>query len=64
MLAFLLQAKESYVLKSRNITLTTKVCIVKAMVFLVIPYHCESWTIKNSGCYIIDAFNRGAGEDS
>ena len=34
------------ILKSRNITLPTKVCLVKAMVFLVVMYGCESWTIK------------------
>ena len=34
------------ILKSRDITLPTKVCIVKAMVFLVVMYRCESWTIK------------------
>ena len=36
------------VLKSRNITLLTKVCIVKAMIFLVVVYRCESWTIKKA----------------
>ena len=44
------------VLKSRNITLPTKVCIVKAMVFPVIMYRCESWTIKKAERWIIDAF--------
>ena len=38
------------VLKSRNITLSTKVCIVKAMVFPVVVYGCESWTIKKAEC--------------
>ena len=38
------------VLKSRDITLPTKVCIVKAMVFPVVMYGCESWTIKNTEC--------------
>ena len=38
------------VLKSRDITLLTKVCIVKAMVFLVVRYGCESWTIKKAEC--------------
>ena len=37
-----------YILKSRDITLPTKVCIVKAMVFLVVMHKCESWTIKKS----------------
>ena len=36
------------ILKSRDITLTTKVCLVKAMVFLVVMYGCESWTIKKA----------------
>ena len=44
------------VLKSRDITLPTKVCIVKAMVFLVIMYRCESWTIKKADCQRTDAF--------
>ena len=44
------------VLKSRNIILPTKVCIVKAMVFLVVMYRCESWTIKKADCQRIDAF--------
>ena len=37
-------------LESRDITLPTKVCIVKAMVFLVVMYGCESWTIKKTEC--------------
>ena len=44
------------VLKSRNITLPTKVRLVKAMVFPVVMYRCESWTIKKVECQIIDAF--------
>ena len=44
------------ILKSRDITLLTKVHIVKAMVFLVIINRCESWTIKKAECQIIDAF--------
>ena len=36
------------VFKSRDITLSTKVCLVKAMVFLVVMYECESWTIKKA----------------
>ena len=43
-------------LKSRNITLLTKVCTVKATVFPVIMYSCESQTIKKADCRIIDAF--------
>ena len=44
------------VLKSRNITLLTKVHIVKAMVFPVVMYGCESWTVKKAECQRIDAF--------
>ena len=44
------------VLKSRDITLPTKVLIVKAMVFPVLMYRCESWTIKKAECQRIDAF--------
>ena len=44
------------ILKSKDITLPTKVYIVKAMVFLVVMYGCESWTIKKAGCWRIDAF--------
>ena len=52
------------VLKSRNITLLTKVSIVKAMVFPVLMYRCESWTIKKAERQRIDALNCGIGEDS
>ena len=45
------------VLKSRDITLLTKVCIVKAMVFPIVMYRCESWTIKKVEHRRIDAFN-------
>ena len=44
------------VLKSRDVTLLTKVHIVKAMVFPVVMYGCESWTIKKAECQRIDAF--------
>ena len=44
------------ILKSRDITLPTKVCIVKALVFLVVMFGCESWTIKKAECQRIDAF--------
>ena len=43
-------------LKSRDITLPTKVCLVKAMVFPVVMYGCESWTTKKGDCQGIDAF--------
>ena len=44
------------ILKSRDITFPTKVCLVKAMVFPVVMYGCESWTIKRAECRRIDAF--------
>ena len=44
------------ILKSRYITLPTKVCLVKAIVFPVVMYRCESWTIKKAEHQIIDAF--------
>ena len=43
------------ILKSRDITLTTEVCLVKAMVFSVVMYGCESWAIKKAECQRIDA---------
>ena len=43
-------------LKSRDITLLTKVCLVKAMVFPVVMYGCENWTYKNAECQRIDTF--------
>ena len=44
------------ILKSRDITLPTKIHLIKAMVFPVVMYGCESWTIKKAECYGIDAF--------
>ena len=44
------------ILKSRDVTLPTKVCLVKAMVFPVVMYGCESWTIKKAECQRNDAF--------
>ena len=44
------------VLKSRDISLPIKVCIVKVTVFPVATYGCENWTVKKAGCQIIDAF--------
>ena len=44
------------ILKSRDIILLTKVCLIKAMVFPVVMYGCESWTIKKAECRRIDAF--------
>ena len=44
------------ILKSRDITLPIKVCLVKAMVFPVVMYRCENWSIKKAECQRIDAF--------
>ena len=52
------------ILKSRHVTLPTKVHIVKAMVFPVVIPRCESWTIKKVACQRTDVLNCGAGEDS
>ena len=51
------------ILKSRDITLPTKGHLVKAMVFPVVMYACESWTIKKAECQRIDAFELRCGED-
>ena len=47
------------ILKSRDITLLTKVCLVKAMAFPVVLYRCESWTIKKAESQRIDTFELG-----
>ena len=52
------------ILKSRDITLPTKVHLVRTMVFPVAMYGCQSWTIKKAECQKTDAFNCGAREDS
>ena len=52
------------ILKCRDITLPTKVRLVKAMVFPVVKYGCESWTIKKAEGRRIDVLNCGVGEDS
>ena len=53
------------ILKSRDVTLPTKFRLVKAMVFPVVMYGCESWTVKKAECRRIDALlNCGVGEDS
>ena len=52
------------ILKSRDITLPTKVYLVKAIVFPVVMYACESWTVKKAECRRTDAFKCGLGEDS
>ena len=51
------------IFKSRDITLSPKVHIVKAMVFPVVTYGCESWTVKKAECQRIDAFEQWCGED-
>ena len=51
-------------LKSRDITLPTKFCLVKAMVFPVFMYGCESWTIRKLSTEELMLLNCGAGEDS
>ena len=52
------------ILKRRDITLPTEVCLVKAMVFPVVMYGCESWTIKKLSAEILMLLNCGIGEDS
>ena len=52
------------ILKSRDITLPTKAHLVKAMVFPVVMYGCESWTIKKAECRTVVLLNCGIGEDS
>ena len=44
------------IVKSRDITFSTKVCLIKAMIFPVVMYGCESWTVKKAECQRIDAF--------
>ena len=51
------------ILKSRDITWPTRVHLVKAMVFPVVMYGCESWSIKKAECRRIDAFELQFGED-
>ena len=52
------------IFKSRDITLPTKVRLVKAMDFPVVMYRCEIWTVKKAECQRIDVFEHGVGEDS
>ena len=52
------------IFKSRDITLPTKIRLVKPMVFPVVMYACESWTVKKDECRRIDILNCGVGEDS
>ena len=59
-----LMTKLDSILKSRDITLPTKVRLVRAMVFPVVMYGCESWTIKKAEHRRIDALNCDVGEES
>ena len=52
------------IFKSRDITLPTKVHLVKAMVFPVVMYGCESWTVKKAECQELMLLNCGVGKDS
>ena len=52
------------IFKSRDITLSTKVCLVKAMVFPVVMYGCESWTVKKAEHLELMLLHCGVGEDS
>ena len=52
------------IFKSRDITLSTKVCLVKVMVFPVVTYGCESWTVKKAGAEELMFLNCGVGENS
>ena len=52
------------IFKSRDITLPAKVRLIKAMIFPVVIYRYESWTVKKAECQRIDALNCGVGEDS
>ena len=56
-------SSRQYIKKQRHY-MPTKVCLVKAMVFLVVMYGCESWTVKKAECQRIDVLNYGVGEDS
>ena len=59
-----IMTKLDSILKSRDITLSKTVCLLKAMLFPVVMYGCENWTIKKAEHRRIDAFNCGIGEDS
>ena len=52
------------ILKSRDITLPIKVCLVKAMVFPIVTYGCESWMVKKAECWKLMLLNCGVGKDS
>ena len=59
-----IMTKLGIILKSREITLSTKVHLVKAVVFPVVMYGCESWTVKKAEHQRIDGLNSGVAEDS
>ena len=59
-----IMANLNSIIESRDLTLPTKVHLVKAMVFPVVMYGCESWTIKKAECRRLEAFECGVGEDS
>ena len=52
------------ILKSRDVTFPTNVCVVKAMIFLVVMYGCENWTIKRLSAEELMLLNCGVGEES
>ena len=52
------------ILKNKDVTLSTKVCPVKAMIFPVVMYVCESWTVKKAESKELMLLNCGVGEDS
>ena len=58
------QRKKNKKIKSRDITLPTKVHLFKAMIFPVVMYQCESWTVKKAECQRNNALNCGVEEDS
>ena len=61
--AYSLEGKLDSILKSRDLTLPARVCLVKAMVFPVVMYGCESWTIKKLSTGELMLLNCGVGED-
>ena len=64
LLGRIVMTKLDSILKSRDITLPTKVLLVKAMVFPVVIYGCESWTVKKAECRKLMLLNCGVGKDS
>ena len=62
LLGIIVMTNRDSILKNKDITLWTKVCLVKAMVFPVVMHGCESWTIKKAECRRTDALKCGAGK--